>query len=519
MASQFISNNRAREEEPVEFLNDLFRQAANDKVADIHFHRTEKDCRVKLRIPGGALIPHKSIPPEWMQVIDEKIRAKAQVSTTDRRTPQDGRLSLDYDDGRVGLDVRVAITPGVDPCQLIVCRLLNQANAGKSLDDIEMSVMVKESLRRAIIEPHGLFLVCGPTGSGKTTTLYALLNELNDDTRNIVTVENPVECRIPQFHQINVDGTSMTFASALRTVLRQDPDVVMVGEIRDLETANIAVQAAMTGHLVLSTIHANNAPLAIARLVTMGIDPSLLTSALRGVIAQRLVRTIAPHADVVRLPPNDREKAWLRLNRITRKYGEGYPHVDPYYGYKGAAPLMEVIMVDPRVQKAIAAGEAAIYEEAARQPQFETLAHAAERLAYSGRTTIDEALRLLSGQDAPNIQTRRLGQVLVEQETVGQEAMDRALEKQSALRTAGEHKRLGSLLIEQGLCTQEDIYRAIGFTAEANDVLLRIATTDEEKQRVHAMALRWVQGTTSLFDIAISAGFTTLEGIHDAYVI
>lgn len=516
MSRQFIPSSRnPNATEPVEFLNKLFEQSAMDRVADIHFQRTDKECRIKLRIAGGILIQHAVISTEWAHVIDEKIRAKAQLTTTDHKTPQDSRISLKYDN--VEIDVRVAITPGVNDCQLIVCRLLNQSSMQK-LADIDMPVTVRDALRRVIEEPHGLFLVCGPTGSGKTTTLYAILNELNDNTRNIVTVENPVEYRIVDFHQINVDGEKMTFASALRTVLRQDPDVILVGEIRDLETANIAVQAAMTGHLVLSTIHANDAPGAITRLVDMGIDHASLNAALRGVVAQRLVRKIAPEADVTRIKADDDERAWLRLNGIYRDIDTEYIHVlDPIHGYKGVTPVMEMILIDSRVRKVMTKGEAEIYQEASRQPQFETLAQAAERLAFSGRTTLTEARHLTSGQDAPNIQNRRLGQVLVAQGIINQADIDGLLIKQSTLRSAGQRKKLGDLLLDAGLCNADQIHKAVGFTAEAKDVLLRVARTEEKKQLVYALVVRWSHGTTSLFDLAVSAGFASQEEIYAAY--
>lgn len=518
MANVFKSTSRnSAVAEPVDFLNFLFKASAQDRFADIHFHSLDDECKISLRVPGGALIEHKVITTAWAQVIDEQIRAKAQVSLTDKQTPLDGRFALDFDVIRV--DVRVSITPGIGDCQLIVCRLLIQSNSNVKLADIEMPFTVRNVLRRIVEEPHGLVLVSGPTGSGKTTTLYALLNELNDNTRRIITVENPVEYRVPQFHQINVDGTHMTFAGALRTVLRQDPDIVMVGEIRDLETANIAIQAALTGHLVLSTIHANNAPMSITRLVDMGVDKASLNGALRAVVAQRLVRTIAPGAAVTLIKADENERTWLQLNGILRK-DDSYPNViDPVDGYKGVAPVMEVILVDGRVRKVMDKGEAEIYHEASRQVQFETLAQAAERLAFVGRTTLDQARHLTSSQDFQNIQNKRLGQVLIMQGVVTYDIIEGLLEKQSLLRLRGQNRKLGSLLVESNVCTAEQVHYAVGFTAEAKDVLLRIARTEEKKQKVYMLTARWGAGTSSLFEMAIADGFATEKEIYDAYNI
>ncbi|MEI7844147.1 MAG: ATPase, T2SS/T4P/T4SS family, partial [Gallionellaceae bacterium] len=298
-------------EKPVDFLNKIFKLAVERQAADIHFQQTDKSCRVRFRI-GGKLTDVESVSLEWMKTIDDKIRSRAQMSTTDRRAAQDGRIGLTMDG--VNIDVRVAITRGVGEGQLIVCRILNQKNSKIRLKDIEMTTSARESFMRLIEEPDGLFLITGPTGSGKTTTLYALLNELNDESRNIITIEQPVEYQISEFHQINVDGQAITFPGSLRAILRQDPDVIMLGEIRDPETAAIAVQAALTGHLVLATLHANTAPLAITRMINYGVDALTLAAALRGVTAQRLVKKLSPHASVEYEAPNDVEKAWLRAH-------------------------------------------------------------------------------------------------------------------------------------------------------------------------------------------------------------
>lgn len=511
--SLFISVSK-HEEPIVDFLNRIIRKAVAEGVADVHFQQTDQKCRVRFRLPGGALIDHAEIKREWVSTIDDKIRSRARLSTTDRLSSQDGRISLTVD--KVNIDIRVAITPGVNGGQLIVCRLLNQSNSNKRLDDIRMQPAVRESFDRLISEPNGLFLVTGPTGSGKTTTLYALLNELNDESRNIITVENPVEYRIAEFHQINVDGQSMTFGGALRSVLRQDPDIVMVGEIRDQETANIAVQAAITGHLVLSTLHANNAAMAITRMVELGVDPHTLAAALRGVSAQRLIRTLEVPGGTSKSEPNESERTWLKANNI-RRPNTMYPRAALQKDYKGFVPVMEVIMADQRVKKAFAVGVDEIYAAASRQPQFETLAQAAERLAYAGVTTLDEACRVSSVQEAPVIKNRRVGQVLVESGVVSAEDMESLLSLQAYGRKSGNHQRIGRMLLDNNMCSEDELLEAVGFTAEAQDVLARICVTEDRKHQLHNLVQQWSSGSSSLFKMALESNLVSFEELSDAY--
>lgn len=499
-------------EKPVDFLNSIFRQAVSRGVADIHFQQADRECRVRFR-EGGAMVEVERFSLDWMKVLDDKLRAKSQLSSTERRAALDGRISLTIDG--VNIDVRIAISPAVNDGQLIVCRLLNQSNSNKRLADINMTPAQRESFMSLIGEPNGLFLITGPTGSGKTTTLYAMLNELNDDTRNIITVENPVEYRVKDFHQIPVDGDSLTFANALRAVLRQDPDVIMVGEIRDHETASIAVQAAITGHLVLSTLHANSAASAITRMIDLGIDPMVLAAALRGVSAQRLCRRIAPNAHFHLEPPNESEKIWLNAYNIKRT-NPIYPRLEnEVTGYKGGGvePIMEIIMADRRVKKVLHLGDSAIYAAASRQPQFETLGQAAERLALAGYTTLSEAARLSSIQESPEIHNKRLGQVLVELGKVDADELDELLDKQTELRRKGNHVKFGDLLRLSELCTDVEMVFAIGHTAEAVDILSKVCKTEERRQTLEMIQKKWHVGTESLFDLAIEAGLITQDGL------
>jgi general secretion pathway protein E len=507
----FISVSKM-ETEIVQELNDIFENAIKSKVADIHFQKNDSVSRVRFRMPGGSLHDHKEYSIEQMRVFDEKIRAVARLSVVDRQDTQDGRISLRIHGANI--DVRVAISPGVNGSQLIVCRLLDQSNSNRRLSDIKMTPSVNEAFGKILSEPNGLLLVTGPTGSGKTTTLYALLNELNSETRNIITIENPVEYRIAQFHQINVDGQSITFATALRSVLRQDPDVILIGEIRDKETAMIAVQAAITGHLVLSTLHANNAAMAITRMVEFGIDPHTLSASLRGVTAQRLIRTLANPHNLTKHEPNAMEKVWLRAQNIHRPSAEYFKTSNPK-DFKGFVPVMEVILADSRVKKSFLLGNEAIYAAASRQPQFETLAQAAERVAYGGMTTLEEASHVSSAQEAPIINNRRVGQILIKNGLVKSETIDEMLDLQCEMRKNGHQQAIGGMLIEGGFCSHQELIDAIGFTAEAQDILSRICISDEKRQMLSSLVKKWTSGIDSLFELAISAKLTTSEELID----
>jgi general secretion pathway protein E len=510
----FIASGR-NDADAAAVLNNLFLEAARLLAADVFFHYQDHHCRVRFRLPGDRMEPVMEIQPVMAKQIDEKIRSRAQLSVNDHRSPLDGRMRLRYPDHR--LDIRVAITPGLGG-QLIVCRLLDQANASLRLEEIEMSEMVRDCILQIIEEPNGLFLVTGPTGSGKTTTLYAILNELNDDTRNIITLENPVEYVVQGLHQINVDHVHITFAQALRAVLRQSPDVIMVGEIRDGETAHIAVEAALTGHLVLATMHTNNSALAITRLVELGVDPMTLAAALRGVSAQRLVRRIttgvAPELEM--RPPNDVEQGWLALHGILGR-NLRFPRAGRE-NYEGYVPLMEMIVADSQVRRSVNHGAVAIYNAAARQSQFETLAQAGARMAAHGITSLDEVRRVTSTIDAVQVQVKRIGQVLVEMGALDNQQLHMAVAKQTQLRRQGQLKQLGEILVEDGLCQKEDIIEALGHSADAPFILnklVELGVTSEDGCKDLVSAWQSQPGG-SLFELAVETGICTKEDIHEA---
>jgi len=281
------------EEAPViKLANLILVQAVKDRASDVHLEPFEKTVRLRYRIDGTLI--DATPPPKQMQLaLASRLKIMSSLDIAERRLPQDGRMRI-----RVGgkdYDLRVSIMPTVHG-EKIVLRLLDKSNLSASVDKLGLDPETFQQFKAAIDAPHGLILVTGPTGSGKTTTLYSALNELNNPAYNIITVEDPVEFQIPGINQVPVKKEiGLTFANALRSILRQDPDIIMIGEIRDTETAEIAVEAALTGHQVLSTMHCNDAPGAIARLDDMGIAPFLISSSVILACAQRLMRRICPH--------------------------------------------------------------------------------------------------------------------------------------------------------------------------------------------------------------------------------
>jgi general secretion pathway protein E len=436
------------------------------------------------------------------------------MSQADRHRSLDGRMRLRYADRSI--DVRVSVIPLVGG-QKIVCRLLDQANAAMDMDSIRMTPMTRYYLEELIEEPQGLLLVCGPTGSGKTTTLYGLLGALNDGKRNLMTIENPVEYVIPGIGQVNIDQ-HVSFPDALRAILRQDPDVILVGEIRDAETAKIAVSAANTGHLVLSTLHANNSALAITRLIELGVDPQTLAAALRGVLAQRLVPTVDPDEGFEWQEPSEFDAAWMALHGIDAQ-GLYFPRLDKGQQFTGKTPVIEMVKADKAVRAAIISGlgEQPIFSAAARQMQFETLAQAGVRLANEGVTSMEQ-VRKIVGQDAILPEVRRLGEVLVANRCAELTQITAALDIQVKRYKQGRLTRLGEILIEQGICTLKQVIDAIGVTDGATDsaffFVLKGKLTEKE---LKSTAQEWKAQTKreSLFDMLVNKGFLKKEELYE----
>ncbi len=383
----------------IRLINGILADAVRQGVSDVHVEPYEGALIVRMRI-DGVLRETLRMPPHVAPVLVSRIKVMARLDIAERRVPQDGRIAMTL--GGKLLDVRVSTLPS-RAGERVVMRILDKENAGIGLDQLGMSAAVHRLLREALNEPNGIVLVTGPTGSGKTTTLYAGLRLLNDGSRNILTVEDPVEYAVDGVGQTQVNPkVGLTFAAGLRAILRQDPDIVMVGEIRDRETAEIAVQASLTGHLVLSTVHTNDAPGAITRLRDMRIEPFLLASTLRAVIAQRLVRRLCPECK----RPEPAAPGAATLLGIA----EGTPVYEPVgcpacngTGFRGRVGVFEAVRVDETIRDLIHEGgdENAIARHAFRK--LPDLAASARAMVIDGVTTPEEAIRITrrdQGDDA-----------------------------------------------------------------------------------------------------------------------
>jgi general secretion pathway protein E len=361
----------------IRMLNALLTQAAKDGASDIHIEPYERSSAVRFRVDGTlreVVQPNKALHAALIS----RLKIMAELDIAEKRLPQDGRISLRI--GGRAIDVRVSTLPGVHG-ERAVLRLLDKGEAKFSLASLGMQGDTLARFSQRIAQPHGIVLVTGPTGSGKTTTLYAALGQVDTSTTNVLTVEDPVEYELAGIGQTQVNAKiDLTFAKALRAILRQDPDVIMIGEIRDHETAQIAVQASLTGHLVLATLHTNDAPSAVTRLTDMGIEPFLLSSSLLGVLAQRLVRKLCPHC---------------------RRQGEdglwhpvGCDHCG-HSGYKGRTGVYELMTVDERVQALIhARAPESELIAAARGAGLRSMREDGERLVAAGITSMEELLRV-----------------------------------------------------------------------------------------------------------------------------
>lgn len=380
----------------IRLINGIIAEAVRRGVSDIHVEPYESGLIVRMRV-DGVLKESLSMPAHVAPVVVSRIKVMARLDIAERRIPQDGRIGLAL--GGKLLDVRVSTLPS-RAGERVVLRILDKDSAGLSLDVLGIAPESDRLLRLALAEPNGIILVTGPTGSGKTTTLYACLQQLNDGSRNILTVEDPVEYAIDGVGQTQVNSkVGMSFAAGLRAILRQDPDVVMVGEIRDRETAEIAVQASLTGHLVLSTVHTNDAIGAITRMRDMKVEPFLLASTLRAVIAQRLVRRLC---DQCREPvaADSGIGSFLGLGPDAIVYRAVGCKACSGSGYRGRMGVFEVIRIDNKLRALINGGadESQIADHAfASAPN---LGAAARELVLAGETPPEEAFRVSRIQEA-----------------------------------------------------------------------------------------------------------------------
>ena len=377
----------------IRIVNLILVQALKDRASDIHIEPAEKSVRLRYRMDGNLI--EASGPPKSLQLaIASRIKILAGLNIAERRVPQDGRFRIRVSGKEV--DLRISFLPTVYG-EKIVIRILDKGALTGSIDGLGLDEATLTTFKRAIDAPHGMILVTGPTGSGKTTTLYSVLSELNKPEYNIVTVEDPVEYQLPGINQVAVKAdVGLDFSSALRSILRQDPDIVMIGEIRDNETADIAVKAALTGHQVLSTLHTNDAAGAITRLDDMGIEPFLIASSVLLTCAQRLVRRICPNCKEEYVPEPD----------IFSKLNMEIPEGDVFYqgagcdrckqrGYLGRAAILEVLPVSESVRRLIIKrASSAVLKNQALSEGMKTLRLAGIDKAHEGVTTLEEVWRL-----------------------------------------------------------------------------------------------------------------------------
>jgi type IV pilus assembly protein PilB len=350
--SQTDHNRMTEEDSPVvKLVNQLIKQAIQQKASDVHFDPHETKLVVRYRI-DGLLKTERSLPKHMQNMLTSRIKIMANLNITENRLPQDGRIKMNLDTHRV--DLRVSTLPAIFG-EKIVLRILDLGNTLNNLDHLGFNKLNLKRFSDLIKQPNGIILITGPTGSGKSSTLYAALNRLNSEEVNILTVEDPVEYQLDGINQLQVNpSVGLTFSSGLRSILRQDPDVVMVGEIRDMETAEIAVRASLTGHLVLSTLHTNDSIGTIARLTEMGIEPFLVAASLSGVVAQRLVRKVCRDCKQT-YSVTEREKEifmrrGIKIEAVSRGKGCGSCNMT---GYKGRIAIHEILVMDEPMRQLI----------------------------------------------------------------------------------------------------------------------------------------------------------------------
>ncbi|MER1973146.1 MAG: type II secretion system ATPase GspE, partial [Psychrobacter alimentarius] len=383
----------------IRLINALLSEAIRLNASDIHIETFEKRLVVRFRVDGELkeiITPKRQLAP----LLVSRIKVMAKLDIAEKRVPQDGRISLRLAGREV--DVRVSTLPSSFG-ERVVMRLLDKQAGRLNMTYLGLSDNDYSELKRLIHRPHGIILVTGPTGSGKTTTLYSALTDLNDQTRNILTAEDPIEFQLDGIGQTQVNNkVDMTFAKSLRAMLRQDPDVVMVGEIRDLETAEIAVQASLTGHLVLSTLHTNTAIGAVTRLQDMGVEPFLLSSSLIGVVAQRLVRTLCTHCHGWQAADTEQAKLFTEIGvEIEKGVDSAIQLPKPIgcdkcnqSGFKGRTAIYEVVPIDDTLRRMIHSNTAEYELEEYARLQTPSIRADGLRKVIEGRTTLEEVLRV-----------------------------------------------------------------------------------------------------------------------------
>ncbi len=396
--------NVANQAPIVKLVNTIFFQAVGHRASDIHIEPYEREVKVRYRI-DGVLHDAMTPPMPYVAPLISRLKIMANLNIAEHRLPQDGQSRIRI--GQKEMDIRVSIVP-ISGGERVVLRLLDKGDHSLGLEQIGFTPKIEKWFRKLIHLPHGIILLTGPTGSGKTTTLYAAINELNSHERNILTVEDPIEYQLPGVGQMQVKPKiNLTFANCLRHILRQDPDVIMIGEIRDRETADIAIQASLTGHLVLSTLHTNNAASAPTRLIDMGIEPYLIASSLNAVMAQRLLRVICPDCKVLCKPEDDISHLWPNQAATSLHaqfyQGAGCPRC-LHTGYLGRTGIFELLMIDDEMKELITRRTGShLIEQQAVQKGMIALREDGLYKVLAGVTTVEEVLRVTQDNSTADI--------------------------------------------------------------------------------------------------------------------
>jgi general secretion pathway protein E/type IV pilus assembly protein PilB len=394
-------DNAAEDASIIRFVNQLLKDAIDLRASDIHLEPFEDELRIRYRIDGVLQdVPVPAQVKRFQPAIGARVKILSHLNIAEKRLPQDGRIKVRIDGMEV--DIRVSVIPMLHG-EAVVMRLLRQNKSLLGVRELGMNPRDLASLLRVLRMPHGIVLVTGPTGSGKTSTLYTALREINDSERKIITIEDPIEYQLRGVNQIQVNEKSgLTFARGLRSILRHDPDVILIGEIRDQETAQIAVQASLTGHLVFSTLHTNDAAGAVTRLVDMGVEPYLVASSLESVLAQRLVRILCPHCKAVDDSPLAQSyKAQLGIPGDATLYRAVGCRECRQTGYHGRRAIFEWMDASPEIRQMIlgSASTDSIRDSACRAGMT-TLADDGCRLVREGVTTIDEVMSVTRANEA-----------------------------------------------------------------------------------------------------------------------
>jgi len=395
--ADFVADATDSEAPVVKLLQKIFEEAINTKASDIHIEPDEKVLRIRNRIDGVLLeqvMNEKRIAPALVV----RLKLMSGMDISEKRLPQDGRFNLKVKHHNI--DVRISTMP-VQFGESVVMRLLDQTDGVRSLNNVGMPPHLIDRFRKVITRPHGLVLVTGPTGSGKTTTLYGAISELNKPEKKIITVEDPVEYRLPRISQVQLhEKIGLNFATVLRACLRQDPDILLVGEIRDAESAEIALRASMTGHMVLSTLHTNDAVTSALRLMDIGVDGYLVATALKAIVAQRLVRRICTSCIQPYTPDANEQQLLATIGKgrsfsgVAFKQGAGCPHCHNT-GYRGRIGIFEMLELNQEMAEALRVNDINAFTRAAYAvPNFVTLSEAALGYAMDGTTALEEVMAI-----------------------------------------------------------------------------------------------------------------------------